>query len=72
MNEEQLDLIAEKIFDFACANRADNLQKDGSPGNPRKVACPYQDLHPVSKFFYRNLAKWHVSELNKQNESLPS
>ena len=42
--QDQLDMVAEQMFDFACANRTDNLNRDGSPGNPRKVSCKYQDL----------------------------
>ena len=34
---DELDLLAEKMFDFSNANRTDNLNKDGSAGDPRKV-----------------------------------
>lgn len=60
---EELDVVAEKLYDFACANRADNVDKKGNPGDPRKVGCKYEQLFDEAKTFYRNLAKWHF--LNK-------
>jgi hypothetical protein len=60
--QDQLDMVAEQMFDFACANRTDNLNRDGSPGDPRKVCCKYQDLWDSPKTFYRNLATWHLSQ----------
>ncbi len=60
---EQLDALAEQMFDYSCANRKDNVDKLGNPGDPRKVACPYKDLWESPKHFWRNMAKWHL--LNK-------
>lgn len=60
--QDQLDIVAEQMFDFTCANRTDNLNRDGSPGDPRKVSCKYQDLLDSPKTFYRNLAKHHLSQ----------
>jgi len=60
MNEE-LDKVAEQMFDYACASRQDNLNKDGTAGNPRKVAYEYSQLMEPSKRFYRSLAQWHLT-----------
>lgn len=57
---EDLEKLAEEMYDFACANRADNLNKDKSSGDPRKIGCLFKDLTDQSKNFYRNLAKWHL------------
>ena len=57
---DELDLLAEKMFDFSNANRTDNLNKDGSAGDPRKVSCKYEDLASDQQFhFWRKLARWH-------------
>lgn len=56
--EAELDVLAEKMYDYACANRQDNLTKDGKAGDPRKVGCEYKDLFDNSKNFYRNLARF--------------
>lgn len=63
MNE--LDELAEEIYDHACANRADNLKKDGSAGDPRGVGCKFKDLFDNAKNFYRSIAKWHLSKTNE-------
>lgn len=65
MNEE-LEKQAEELYDFLCANRGDNLDKKGNPGDPRKIGCPYKDLFEETKTFYRNIVRWH---LNKKNNS---
>jgi hypothetical protein len=58
---EDVDTVAKNMYDFACANRQDNLNKDGSAGDPRKVGCEYESLFENAKNFYRNLAKWHLT-----------
>jgi hypothetical protein len=63
MNTENLDKLAEELYDWVNAHRADNLNKDGTPGDPRKISNPYQTMHTEVKTFYRNAVLWH---LNKQ------
>lgn len=60
MNEE-LDKLAEQIYDYICANRKDNLNKDGTMGNPRKISCEYSKLLDPSKNFYRSMAQFHLT-----------
>jgi len=60
-NEEEL---AESLYDFICANRKDNLTKDGLSGDPRKAGCPYNELVDPAKNHYRNIVKWHLNQLN--------
>lgn len=60
---EQLDVIAEQMYDYACANRKDNLNKDGSAGDPRKVGAKYELLWESPKNFYRNMARWHLENM---------
>lgn len=57
MNE--LDMLAEQMYDYACANRADNKTK-----NPRDSGCKFEELFDNVKNFYRNLAKWHLEHKN--------
>lgn len=63
MSAEELDKLAEELYDWVNARRADNLNKDGTPGDPRKISNPYQTMHTEVKTFYRNAVLWH---LNKQ------
>jgi hypothetical protein len=63
MTTEELDKLTEEVYDWCCARRQDNLNKDGSPGDPRKISNPYQTAHTEVKTFYRNVILWH---LNKQ------
>jgi hypothetical protein len=60
--ENELDKLAESVYDYCCSNRLDNLNKDGSPGDPRKVGCKFEDLWESPKDFYRNVAKWHLKQ----------
>jgi hypothetical protein len=72
MNEE-VERLAEEIFDYCCANRQDNLNKDGSAGNPRAICCKFNDdpvagtqgLYENAKNFYRNIARWHLQKVSK-------
>ena len=59
MNE--LDELAEQLYDFVCANRKDTLTKDGLPGDPRKSGCLYNELMEPSKNHYRLMVKWHLN-----------
>jgi len=56
-NEEEL---AESLYNFMCANRKDNLTKDGLPGDPRKSGCLYKDLVDPAKYHYLSMIKWHL------------
>jgi tRNA U34 2-thiouridine synthase MnmA/TrmU len=60
MNE--LDQLAEEIFDYACARREDNKTK-----NPRAICCKFENLLDNPKEFYRNIAKWHLDKISKVN-----
>jgi transposase len=62
MTTEELDKLAEEIYDYCNANRRDNLNKNGSPGDPRKVSSPYSTVYDEVKTFYRNVVKWHLSK----------
>ncbi len=58
---DELDFVAEKMFDYSNANRQDNLNKDGSAGDVRKVSCKYEGLVFEQQFhFWRKLARWHL------------
>jgi hypothetical protein len=58
---DQVDRVPEEIYDYVCAHRKDNLNPDGSPGDPRKIGCPFSELYDEPKNFYRNLAVWHLT-----------
>lgn len=66
---DELDVVAEQMFDYSCEQRhlKDLLEKaKGRPlvekPNPRAVACKYEDLTFEEQFaFWRNLAKWHLT-----------
>lgn len=63
MNQEeinQVDKLAEELYDWCNSHRADNLNKDGSAGDPRKVSCKYSDTYNEVKTFYRNVVSWHL------------
>ena len=55
---ENIDKLAEEVYDWCCSHRVDNMNKDGSPGDPRKVGCPYCQLYDNAKNFYRNIVIW--------------
>lgn len=58
----ELENLAERLYDYVCANRQDNLTKDGLPGDPRKVGCPYAELFEPAKRHYRSAVKWHLGQ----------
>ena len=60
MTTEQLDVLAEQVFDYCNAHRNDNLTKEGLPGDPRKVSQPYNTMMEPTKRFYRNMVQWHL------------
>lgn len=62
MTTEELDKLAEEVYDYCNARRQDNLNKDGSTGDPRKVSSPYPTAHNEVKTFYRNVVLWHLSK----------
>ena len=62
MTTEELDKLAEELYDWVNARRADNLNKDGTPGDPRKISNPYQTTYTEVKHFYRNAVLWHLSK----------
>ncbi len=68
--QEELDIdqLAEEVYNYLCANRGDNLKKDGSPGDPRKVGSDYDSLFDEAKTHYRNMAKWHLEKLVSYNQ----
>jgi len=59
---EELDKLAEEVYDWCCALREDNLDKKGNPGDPRKVSSPYPLSMDNVKAFYRNVVKWHLEK----------
>lgn len=65
MTTEELDKLAEELYDWCCSRRADNLAKDGSPGNPRKVSNPYPTTLEGVKVFYRSAVEWHLMKNNE-------
>jgi len=62
MTTEELDKLAEEVYNWCNARRQDNLNKDGSPGDPRKVSSPYPTTYNEVKTFYRNVVLWHLSK----------
>jgi hypothetical protein len=60
---DDLDKLAAEIFDYACANRRDNLNKDGTAGDPRAISCKFEDLYDGPKEFYRSIARWHLNKV---------
>lgn len=64
MTTEQLDILAEEVFDYCNANRGDNLTKDGKPGDPRKVSSLYSTMLDPVKDFHRNVVRWHFGKFN--------
>jgi hypothetical protein len=49
---DEIDKIAEQLYDAACAARS----KDGK--SPREIGGPYEKLWPQPKEHYRAMAKW--------------
>lgn len=68
---DEIDIVAEQMFDYACSVRGDNLNKDGSAGNPRKIAGEYKDLWEPSIRFYRSFAEWHLKHMYNSKVELP-
>lgn len=64
-NPENLDNLAASLYDYCCAHRKDNLNKDGSPGDPRKVGCKFKDLWESPKEHYRNAVRWFLENKNE-------
>jgi len=63
-NFDELDFVAEQLFDYSNSVRMDNLGKDGCAGDPRKVSCKYEDLTYDQQFhFWRMLARWHLVQV---------
>lgn len=63
MTPEELDKLAEEVYDWCNARRKDNLNKDGSPGDPRKVSNPYPQSISEVKTFYRSVVEWHLKKI---------
>lgn len=61
---DELDVLAEEIYDWCNARRKDNLNKDGSPGDPRKVSTPYSTSYDQVKHFYRSVASCLQEKFN--------
>jgi hypothetical protein len=57
--DDLVEKTAEEMYNFACAARS----KDGN--KPREVGNEYKTLLEEPKDFYRNLARWHLSQLTK-------
>jgi hypothetical protein len=53
------DELAAEVYDYCCANRADNKSK-----NPREVGAEFDKLVDNVKEFYRNIVLWHLKEMN--------
>ena len=59
--DNELNTLAETMFDYACATRRDALTKEGLPGDPRKVCGRFCFLQEPAQQFYRSLAQWHLN-----------
>lgn len=62
MTQEELDKLAEEVYDWCNSRRKDNLNKDASPGDPRKVSVPYANAYDEVKTFYRSVVAWHLGK----------
>lgn len=67
MTPEELDKLAEEVYDWCNSRRKDNLNKDGSPGDPRRVSGPYAKTFEEVKTFYRLVVEWHLGKSNHEN-----
>lgn len=62
LTTEELDSLASDVYDYCNARRGDSLNKDGTPGNPRKISSSFNDAFDEVKTFYRNVALWHLTK----------
>lgn len=69
MTFETLDKLASELYDYSCAMRKDNRGKNGEPGDPRKIECPWDKLMEPSKEFYRNAVRWSEFTMNEKNNT---
>jgi hypothetical protein len=58
----RLDEKAESLYDWCLARQLGNLNKDGSPGDPRRVGCLYGKSMDQVKHFYRNAVLWGLTQ----------
>lgn len=58
MENSELDNLAEKLYDYTCMWRKDNVSKDGKPGDPRKIGDVFSNLSEESKSHYRTMARF--------------
>jgi hypothetical protein len=63
MNED-LDKLAAEVYDYVCAHRQDNRNKNGSPGDPRKISNTFDTLMEPAKEHYRDMVRWHLSRVD--------
>ena len=68
--DEELDKLAEELYDWCCARREDNLDKNGNPGDPRKIGSPYPLAINNVKVFYIYKEDWQHYETNTSQNKI--
>jgi len=65
--DEELDKLAEEVYDWCCSRRVDNLDKKGNPSDPRKISSPYPLAIDNVKHFYRDVVRWHLNKVSNNH-----
>jgi hypothetical protein len=59
-SQEQINVLAREIFEYACINRFDNKKKELSA-----VTSGWNDMHECAQQHYKVIAEWHLKNCNK-------